>query len=123
MFIVCNVNSYSMNAILKAFTNNALPLNKINENPFIHDFKGTRRSSLISGNDMRNITDKSFEYRGFHDKSVQLKNLIKIKPVYLHPGGVSSNKYEKKEICIVNIKNGGLMNDFNDCFDDCKNAM
>ena len=121
--IILNVNSYSMNAILKAFNNIAIPLHKIDDNPFIHDFMGTRRSNSVSGYDMRNVTDKIFEYREIHDKGEQLKKLLKIKLLYHHPGGDLTAEYEKNELSSVNIKNGGLLNDFNDCLDDCQKFM
>lgn len=64
--------------------------------------------NLINGCDMRKIKDKEFNGEIF-EKSKKLKSLLKIKPQFLHPHENHNNM-----ISATNIKNAGLMNDFED---------
>ena len=75
------IDSYSMSPKMKnSFSINAIPLNKIDNGRLSKDLTDMLRSNRISGYDMRNITEKNFNYIESYDKSVKLKILMKTKP-------------------------------------------
>lgn len=96
-----------------AFTHSVNTNNNVYQNKFIHELTGTRKLDLISGNDMRCLQDKQFDFYKYQDNVKNINELLKIK-VTFQDRYFLSNVYAKDSIKTTRLTMGGLFDDFLD---------
>ena len=82
------------------------------------DLTPCRKTDIISGYDMRISQDKYFDlnkHKENIDNTQLVQKLLKYK-LGFQDRFFLGNKYNNNPIRTVNIKNGGLFDDFDDCF-------